>query len=126
MSKRKEHSVLVVDDTDAGRYALSRMLQLAGFNVVEAATGARALELAEFVSAVVLDMHLPDYSGIEVSSLLRAHASTATLPIIHVSAVYVDTQTADVSSRAGADAYMRSPVDPGELTGTLDRLLSIA
>ena len=123
MGTRHEQSVLVVDDTDAGRYALSRMLRLAGFNIVEAATGARALELAPFVSAVVLDMHLPDYSGTEVASLLRAHAATATLPIIHVSAVYVDPETAVVSSRAGADAYMRAPVDAEELAGTLDRLL---
>ena len=123
MTSRNEHSVLVVDDTDAGRYALSRLLRQGGFNVVEAANGARALELAQFVSAVVLDMHLPDYSGLEVSSLLRSHAATATLPIIHVSAVYVDSETAAVSSRAGADAYLRAPVDPGAIMGTLDRLL---
>ena len=126
MSTRNEHSVLLVDDTDAGRYALSRMLRQAGFNVVEAATGTRALELAPFVSAVVLDMHLPDYSGMEVCSLLRAHTATAKLPIIHVSAVYVDEETAEVSSRAGADAYMRAPVEPLELTGALDRLLGCA
>lgn len=123
MATRSEHSVLVVDDTDAGRYALSRMLRQGGFNVVEAANGARALELAAFVSAVVLDMHLPDYSGTEVSSLLRSHAATAALPIIHVSAVYIDPEAAALSSRAGADAYMRAPVDPEELMGTLDRLL---
>lgn len=123
MTSRSEHSVLVVDDTEAGRYALSRMLRQGGFNVVEAANGARALELAPFVSAVVLDMHLPDYSGTEVSSLLRSHAATAALPIIHVSAVYLDPETAAVSSRAGADAYLPAPVDPEVITGMLDRLL---
>jgi len=60
---RSRHSVLVVDDNASTRYASSRSLRAAGFNIVEAAAGAEALELAEFVSAVVLDVHLPDLIG---------------------------------------------------------------
>ena len=123
MSRRSEHSILVVDDTDAGRYALARMLRQASFNVVEAATGTRALELAAFVSAVVLDMHLPDFLGTEVASLLRSHSTTASLPIIHVSAVFTQPGTDDVSSQSGANAYMRVPVDPEQLVSLLDKLL---
>ena len=60
MIDRSQYSVLVVDDNDANRYATARNLRAAGFNIVEAAAGAEALELGEFVSAVVLDVHLPD------------------------------------------------------------------
>src|SRR3569623_1306318 len=56
MIDRTQHSVLVVDDNAASRYALVRNLRAGGFNIVEAAAGAEALELCEFVSAVVLDV----------------------------------------------------------------------
>ncbi|HVE52545.1 MAG TPA: response regulator, partial [Ramlibacter sp.] len=68
---RAEHSILVVDDNASTRYATARSLRAAGFNTLEAAAGAEALELVEYVSAVVLDVHLPDLMGFEVCRLLR-------------------------------------------------------
>ena len=59
--------VLVVDDTEAARYASRRVLEGAGFEVREAATGARALaEAARQPDVIVLDINLPDISGLEV------------------------------------------------------------
>ena len=123
MIDRGQHSVLVVDDNAATRYATSRALRAAGFNVVEAAAGAEALELVEFVSAVVLDVHLPDLLGFEVCRLLRGKASTAHLPVIYVSAMYVTEADQQHGMDTGADAYMVSPVDPEALLATLDQLI---
>jgi DNA-binding response OmpR family regulator len=124
INDRSQHSVLVVDDTPSSRYAMARMLKAAGFNVVEAAGGAEALELVNFVSAVVLDVHLPDLLGFEVCRLLRGRRETANLPVIHVSAVYVQEADRATSAGSGADRYMVAPVDPQELTATLDQLIS--
>jgi CheY-like chemotaxis protein len=124
MIDRSHHSILVVDDTPAGRYATSRALRAAGFNTVEAAAGAEALELVEFVSAVVLDVHLPDLLGFEVCRLLRSRAATASLPVVHVSAIYVTQEEQSAGMQAGADAYMVAPVDPQALVATLDHLIS--
>jgi CheY-like chemotaxis protein len=123
MIDRSLHSVLVVDDTPSNRYATSRALRAAGFNTVEAAAGAEALELIDFVSAVVLDVHLPDLLGFEVCRLLRQRAETASLPVVHVSAVYVSPTEQAHGLEAGADAYMLAPVDPQALAATLDRLI---
>lgn len=124
MSQRSTQSVLVVDDAESSRYALSRALRAAGFQTVEAAAGAQALELAEYVSAVVLDVHLPDVHGFEVCRLLRGNPKTASVPVIHVSAVYVTEEDRVAGELAGADAYMVSPVDTAQLATVIDRLVS--
>lgn len=124
MNSRSTHSVLVVDDAESSRYALSRGLRAEGFRTVEAAAGAQALELAEYVSAVVLDVHLPDVHGFEVCRLLRGNPKTAGVPIIHVSGVYVKDEHRVAGTRAGADAYLVSPVDTSELAALIDRLVS--
>lgn len=123
MIQRSHHSILVVDDNASSRYATARSLRAAGFNIVEAAAGAEALELVEFVSAVVLDVHLPDLLGFEVCRLLRTRAATASLPVVHVSAVFVSQDEQAAGMAAGADAYMVSPVDPQALVATLDHLI---
>ena len=66
--------VLVVDDTEGNRYAVSRLLRGAGMEVVEAETGREALaRLAERVpDLVVLDINLPDATGHEICRVIPA------------------------------------------------------
>ncbi len=123
MIDRTQHSVLVVDDNPATRYSTARNLKAAGFNVVEAAAGAEALELVEFVSAVVLDVNLPDLLGFEVCRLVRSKATTADLPVVYVSAMFVSESDQQQGMRTGGNAYMVSPVDPDALMATLDQLI---
>ena len=123
MIDRTQHSVLVVDDNEATRYSTARNLRAAGFNVVQAAAGAEALELVEFVSAVILDVHLPDLLGFEVCRLLRSKATTADLPVVYVSAMYVSESDQHHGMQTGGNAYMVSPVDPEALLATLDHLI---
>ncbi|HEX7891228.1 MAG TPA: response regulator [Ramlibacter sp.] len=125
MTKRSNYKVLVVDDTEAGRYALSRFLRAEGFQTLEAATGAEALALAGGASAVVLDVHLPDIMGVEVCRQLRERPDMAAVPIVHVSAIYVTGHARAAAERAGADAYLVSPVNPRELAQLLDKLIDV-
>lgn len=122
--ERAQHSVLVVDDNESSRYATCRGLRAAGFNTIEAGAGAEALELVDFVSAVVLDVHLPDLMGFEVCRLLRSRPGTTSLPVVYVSAMYVTEQDQVTGMKTGADAYMVAPVDPEALLATLDHLIS--
>ena len=120
---RSQYSVLVVDDHDGHRYAVARGLQNQGYRTVEAASGAEGLELAPFVSAVVLDVHLPDVHGYEVCRMLRSRDDTRELPIIHVSAVATGEADRLQGEGAGADSYMVAPLDPKQLAETLEELL---
>src|SRR5688572_2081503 len=86
-------TVLVVDDTDANRYAVSRWLRGAGYDVIEAATGAEALEQARtHPDLMVLDVRLPDTSGFEVLRTLRADPMLAEIPVIHLSASFTTSE----------------------------------
>jgi CheY-like chemotaxis protein len=123
MIDRTQYSILVVDDTAASRYSTSRGLRAGGFNVVEAAAGAEALELVDFVSAVVLDVHLPDLLGFEVCRLLRSRPATAELPVVYVSALYISEQDQQEGMGTGGNAYMVAPVDREALLATLDQLI---
>ena len=121
---RQQHTILVVDDAQAQRYAIARGLRAEGFGTMEAATGTQALELAGQVAAVVLDVNLPDIDGMEVCRQLRGAPATATLPIVHVSAVYITGYHRARGEHAGADEYMVSPVDTKVLAGRLDTLIA--
>jgi DNA-binding response OmpR family regulator len=121
---RRAHSVLVVDDNPSMKYAVARHLRAGGYNTVEASGGAEALELSEFVSAVVLDVHLPDLDGFEVCRLLRARESTSQLPVIHMSAERVEAADAATAAECGTDGFLAIPLNPAELTSTLDRLIT--
>lgn len=124
MLSRQTHSVLVVDDSHSNRYSVARSLRATGYRTVEASAGAEALELAEYVSAVVLDVHLPDVDGLEVCRLLRSRRATAQLPIIHVSAVRLEPADAQEAMESGSDRYFTAPVDPMVLTREIDALIT--
>jgi PAS domain S-box-containing protein len=121
---RSRHTVLVVDDNPTTRYSTARVIRAAGFQTSEARTGGEALELvASHVSAVVLDVHLPDIDGYEVCRRIRADPATATLPVIHLSAAFIRNEDKVTGLNAGADAYLVHPVEPGVLIATLQALI---
>lgn len=121
---RAQHTVLVVDDNAVTRYSTARVLRAAGFQTLEAASGAEAIALAERgVSGLVLDVHLPDMLGFEVCRQLRGREPTATLPIIHLSAEFVRNEDKVAGLNAGADAYLVHPVEPAVLVATLQALI---
>ncbi len=121
---RGKHTVLVVDDNPATRYSTARVVRAAGFRTVEAGSGSEALALsAQGVSAVVLDVHLPDIDGFEVCRLIRARPQTALLPVVHLSAAYVRDEDRVTGLNAGADGYLVHPVEPAVLVATLQALI---
>lgn len=120
MSKK----ILVVDDEPnmlrLGEYAL----KLEGYEILTAENGATALNRiqTEHPDLVILDVMLPDISGIEVCRQLRANPKTANLPIIILSA---RGRVPDKISglKAGADEYLIKPVDWDEMVTRVSVLL---
>src|SRR5688572_27539733 len=86
-----ESPVLNVNDSEAVRYMISRMLKNAGFTVIEAATGAEALALIEreLPRLVVLDIKLPDTNGLDICRRIKARPETQSVKVLHTSAIFV-------------------------------------
>jgi DNA-binding response OmpR family regulator len=114
--------VLVVDDDEDIRKALERALRLEGFAVRVADGGRRALELVEQErpGVMVLDVVMPDLSGISVVSRLRARGDEVPICILSARDEVADRVA---GLEAGADDYVVKPFDIGELAARLRALL---
>ncbi|HEX5870604.1 MAG TPA: ATP-binding protein [Longimicrobium sp.] len=122
---RRHALVLNVDDYEAGRYATSRVLRQAGFEVVDAATGEEALRLvrSEEPDLVLLDVNLPDLDGFEVCRRIKTAPETSTIPVLYLSAAYRTPEHRVQGLDLGADGYLTQPVEPRELVATINALL---
>jgi PAS domain S-box-containing protein len=121
---RSVHTVLVVDDNPTMRYSTARLIRASGFRTAEAGSGIEALALiAQGVSGVVLDVHLPDIDGFELCRMIRAEPATALLPVVHLSAEYIRSEDQVTGLNAGADAYLLHPAEPAVLVATLQALI---
>jgi diguanylate cyclase (GGDEF)-like protein len=105
-------SLLIVDDIAANRSILARRFQRRGFEITEADCGRRALELLDRQSfdLVLLDVMMPDLSGLDVLRLIRERHSAIALPVIMVTAKSEGTDIAE-ALEAGANDYVTKPVD---------------
>ena len=108
--------LLVVDDDHAVAGFVAATLSIEGFSVAQEHDGHAALAAcrAGGVDLVLLDVNLPDCNGIEVCRRLRAEGTTASLPIVMLTA---SDETADkvLALQAGADDYLVKPFDTLEL-----------
>ena len=125
MTQRKPTTILNVNDHEQTRYMVSRFLRMAGFDVVEAANGEEALRLAMSGPAlVVLDIKLPDMSGLEVCRLLKARTG-ASVFVLQTSATFVTSERKVAGLDSGADGYLAHPFEPAELIATVNSLLRL-
>jgi signal transduction histidine kinase len=122
------HRILVVDDHDAARFVKVQLLRRAGFEVVEESTGLGALRSVdqERPDLIILDVNLPDISGLDVSRRLRANQSNVTaLQILQISNTAVTSEDRVRGLEQGADVYLVEPVEPDVLIATVHALLRV-
>ncbi|HEX4227330.1 MAG TPA: ATP-binding protein [Bryobacteraceae bacterium] len=117
--------VVNVDDHEAARYAKRRTLTRAGFVVYDAGTGAEALQLVSRHSPdlVLLDVNLPDISGIEVCRSVKS--ANVSVMVLQISASATAAPHAIKALNSGADAYLTEPVDPDVLVATVGALMRL-
>ncbi|CAB3757004.1 response regulator [Paraburkholderia solisilvae] len=119
--------ILNVDDNDGARYAKTRVLIHAGFEVIEAATGQGALDQvrARKPALVLLDVKLPDINGIEVCSRLKRDPQTRSTLVLQTSAAAVQSLDKVRALEGGADSYLTEPIEPAELVANVRALLRL-
>lgn len=118
--------VLIVDDDPANRTVLVELLRPLDFIIAEATDGESALrEVFMFKpDLVLLDLRMPELSGIEVARRLRAGSAGAQLRIVAVSAsVHVADRSGCMA--AGCDAFLAKPFEHEELWAVIERVLGV-
>jgi PAS domain S-box-containing protein len=119
--------ILNVDDNDGARYVKTRILKSAGFQVIEAANGTDALEMARvnMPALVLLDVKLPDISGIEVCRRIKADVTTCTVLVLQTSAALIGRDDKIRGLDGGADNYLAAPIEADELIANVNALLRL-
>jgi DNA-binding response OmpR family regulator len=117
-------TVLIVDDNPDSIMVLRTILESKGFKVLSASNGREALSVmdGEIPDAVLLDVMMPDLSGIDVLKRMRGSAATARVPVILVTAKGQDEDLLD-GYQHGADYYITKPCTAKQLLYGLSMVL---
>jgi len=119
--------ILVVDDQFQNIELLEAYLVPQGYEIVKAASGEKALEKLAHnqIDLVLLDVMMPNMSGIEVLEKLRADEKTKAIPVVMVT-VLKETEDKVKALEAGCDDFISKPVDKVELLARVKSILKIS
>ena len=118
-------SILVVDDSSTIRFMVSVTLKRAGYNVIEAADGIEAINIAknESVNLVLTDVNMPNMDGITLVKELRALPSYKFTPMLVLAGESTDDQKAECKA-AGVVGWLIKPFRPEKLLDTVKKIVS--
>ncbi len=119
--------ILVVDDQFQNVELLEAYLVPQGYDIVKAASGKEALEKlsGDQIDLILLDVMMPNMSGLEVLEKLRADEKTRLIPVVMVT-VLKETEDKIKALEAGCDDFISKPVDKVELLARVKSLLKIS
>jgi signal transduction histidine kinase len=117
--------ILVVDDNDASRFVKVQILRRAGYEVTEARTGAGALTAVQMErpDLAVLDVNLPDVSGLEICRRLKDADGVPAIQVLQVSQTAITDIDRARGLDVGADMYLIEPIGSVVLLATVRALL---
>lgn len=123
MSARKR--VLLVEDFEDSRTGLSKLLEIEGYEVIEATDGAQAIDLAisSKPDLILMDLSLPIIDGLSATKKIKENVSMRNIPIIALSAHDMEDVQMMVTMAGCAD-FITKPVDFPALLDMLSKYLS--
>ena len=103
--------VLIIEDNRHLREILASILHSSGYVILQAATGLQGIEtaVAEQPIIILLDLDLPDITGIETARVLKQNPVTADIPIVACSAMS-GSEWRDIALGAGIADYLQKPI----------------
>ena len=119
--------VLIADDQSSIRLLVRATIESDAYSIVEASNGDQAWLLIKELrpDLVLLDVHMPGLSGLEVTRAVRADPSLAGTTVILLTA-NISNSDVEAGLAAGADLYLTKPFSPLELLTVLEKALGIA
>jgi len=117
--------ILIVEDNELNMRLLNDVLEAHGYAIIKTGTGEEAIELArrEQPDVVLMDIQLPDISGLEATRRLKEDAATRDIPIIAVTAFAMSGDEKKIRE-SGCDAYVAKPIMLQPFLALLERYAS--
>jgi two-component system, cell cycle response regulator DivK len=121
---RDKQLFLVVEDFEDSRFMMRKLLEMAGFSVVEASDGEQAVALAvqKRPAMILMDLSLPKLDGLAATRQIRRHKAVGQIPIVAVSA-HDSPESRSEALEAGCNEYVTKPIDFDQFDELLRRLL---
>jgi len=122
--KRDKKQFLVVEDFEDSRFMMRRLLEMAGFDVLEASDGEQAVQIAvaERPAVILMDLSLPKLDGLAATRKIRRKKGLKRVPIVAVSA-HDSPETRAEALNAGCNEYVTKPIDFDRLSQLVRRFL---
>jgi two-component system, cell cycle response regulator DivK len=121
MNKEKRKRILIVEDNQPCLLLLNDVLAVCGYEILKTTKGLEAINLARAnrPDLILMDIRLPDVSGLDVTRLLKRDHQTKCIPIIAVTAFAMLGDEAS-ALESGCDAYIAKPVVVHNLLRTIE------
>jgi|SRR5262245_6931277 len=118
----EKKTFLVVEDFEDSRFMMRRLLEMAGYQVLEASDGEQAVRMAseKRPALILMDLSLPKLDGLSATREIRKKRDLRNIPIVAVSA-HDSPQTRAEALAAGCNEYVTKPVDFDNLNAILKR-----
>jgi two-component system cell cycle response regulator DivK len=116
--------ILIVEDNDKNRKLVREVLQLKGYQTLEASTAEAGIEIVrtQKPALILMDIQLPGMDGLTALSQLRADTATRTIPVMAITASAM-LHDLERIRQAGFDAYQTKPINVREFVETVQNLL---
>ena len=123
-SKRKAKTILIIEDEVDIRSFIARVLQLEGYNVLEASDGTRGMEIIKKnpIALVLLDLRLPGPDGWSVLREIKRNPELARIPVVVLTAI-AETMQRKKTLKMGASSYLVKPLSARSLSVTIAGIL---
>lgn len=125
MATKTSRKVLIVEDNALNMRLFSDLLEASGYETLQCVDGAKAVGLAleERPDLIIMDIQLPDVSGLDITRWLKDDERTAKIPVLAVTAFAMRTDELLVRE-AGCEGYLSKPIQVRSFLQTVDELIS--
>ncbi len=117
--------ILIVEDEPRNLTLLRDLLQVSGYNTIEATDGKQGVELARTKKPdlILMDVQMPKMDGLEATRILKADATTSNIPVLALTSYDMKGDKERILE-AGCDGYLAKPIDIKELLKIVAEYLS--
>ncbi len=117
-----DKTVLVVEDNDLNMKLFHDVLEAGGYNVLQATDGMEGWRMAreQRPDLIIMDIQLPDVSGLEVTKWLKADETLKSIPVIAITAFAMAGDKVKILE-GGCDAYIVKPISIPDFLRTIER-----